>query len=84
MKHSRKQTTITLPEYLLADLRTEAARLGTSVSRLLEEIAGHHLYHPNADTLAALDEAKSGAPMEEIPQEAMESIDKFLEYANSL
>lgn len=82
MKQTRKQTTVRLPEYMLADLHTEAQRMGVSVSRLLEEITEAFLYRkPNADTLAAIEEARSGAPMEELTPY---QIEHFEEYVASL
>lgn len=82
MKPTRKQTTVRLPEGLLADLHSEARRQGISVSRLIEEITEHHLYQPNDCTAAAVEEARSGQPMEEISGEALESFEKFEEYVS--
>ena len=57
---ARKRTTVSLPEYMLIDLGTEARRQGISVSRLLENITEERMYRPNADTLAAIEETRSG------------------------
>jgi len=57
---TRKPTTVRLPDYMLADLHTEARRQGISVSRLLENITEERMYQPNADTLAALEETRQG------------------------
>lgn len=76
---NRKQTTVRLPEYMLADLHAEAQRKGMSVSRLLEEIAEEYLYRqPNADTLAAIEEARSGAEMEELTPYQIEHFEEFV------
>ena len=56
----RKATTVRLPDYLLADLHNEAHRRNISVSRLLENIVEERMYQPNAETLAAIEEARSG------------------------
>ena len=57
---ARKRTTVSLPEYMLMDLSAEAHRQGISVSRLLENITEERIYRPNADTLAAIEETRSG------------------------
>ncbi len=56
----RKRTTVTLPEYMLADLSSEARRKGITVSRLIERITEEHMYLPNANTLEAIEEARQG------------------------
>ena len=78
---TRRQTTVRLPDYMLADLHTEAQRQGISVSRLLENITEERMYHPNADTLAAIEEARSGVEMEELTPY---QIEHFEEYVASL
>ena len=45
---------------MLMDLGIEARRQGISVSRLLEIITEERMYHPNADTLAAIQETQTG------------------------
>lgn len=57
---TRKRTTVSLPDYLLADMNAEARRQGISVSRLIEDMAEQAMYPPNAETLAAIEEARSG------------------------
>ncbi len=76
MKTIRKQTTVRLPDYLLADLHAEARRRGTSVSRLIEDIAEEKMYqNPNKETLEAIEEARSGVEMEDFdPNE----LDKYI------
>lgn len=61
----RKATTVRLPDYMLTDLNVEARRQGISVSRLLENLMEVCLYQPNPDTLAAIEEARSGVEMED-------------------
>jgi predicted DNA-binding ribbon-helix-helix protein len=78
---TRRPTTVRLPDYMLADLHTEAQRQGISVSRLLENITEERMYHPNADTLAAIEEARSGVEMEELTPY---QIEHFEEYVASL
>ena len=70
MSVTRKTTTVRLPDYLLADLHTEAHRRNISVSRLLENIVEERMYPPNAETLAAMEECRSGVEMEDfVPDE---------------
>ena len=72
---TRKATTVRLPDYLLADLHAEARRRNISVSKLLENIAEERMYQPNAETLNAIEEAKSGVEMEDFdPNE----LDKYI------
>ena len=76
----RKQTTVRLPDYMLTDLNSEARRQGISVSRLLENITEEYMYQrPNADTLAALEEARSGLEMEEVDLSSFEAFVKSME-----
>ena len=65
---------------MLIDLNVEARRQGISVSRLLENIAEERLYQqPNAETLAAIEEAKSGVEMEEVDLSSFENFLKSME-----
>lgn len=57
---TRKQTTIRLPDYLLADINAEARRQGLSVSRLIEDRLEQAMYRPNRETLEALEETRRG------------------------
>ncbi len=76
----RKATTVRLPDYMLVDLNVEARRQGISVSRLLENIMEERLYQqPNAETLAAIEEAKSGVEMEEVDLSSFENFIKSME-----
>ena len=74
----RKQTTVRLPEYMLADLNAEARRQGVSVSRLIEDSLESVLYKPNAETLAAIEECRSGAELEELTDEDIENFEAFV------
>lgn len=78
MNTIRKATTVRLPDYMLADLHSEARRQGISVSRLLENITEERIYHPNADTLAAIEEARSGAEMEELTSYDIEHFEEWV------
>jgi len=65
---------------MLIDLNVEARRQGISVSRLLENIAEERLYQqPNAETLAAIEEARSGVEMEEVDLSSFENFLKSME-----
>ena len=61
---TRKATTVRLPNYMLLDLHNEARRTGVSVNKLIEDALEESLYRPNAETLAAIEEARSGVEME--------------------
>jgi len=75
----RKQTTVRLPEYMLIDLNSEAHRQGISVSKLIENITEAYMYQqPNPDTLAALEEARSGAEMEELTDKDLENFEAYV------
>jgi hypothetical protein len=75
----RKQTTVRLPEYMLTDLHVEARKKGISVSRLIEDSLESVLYQPNADTLEALEEARSGVEMEKVDLSSFDAFIKSME-----
>ena len=60
MEATRTNTTVSLPDYMLADLNAEARRKGITVSRLIEDRLEESMYQPNAETLAAIEECRSG------------------------
>ena len=62
MSVTRKATTVRLPDYLLADLHTEAHRRNISVSRLLEDIVEEKMYSSHAETFADIEEDSSDKP----------------------
>lgn len=65
---------------MLTDLNSEARRQGISVSKLIENITEAYMYQqPNPDTLAALEEARSGAEMERVDVSSFEAFIKSLE-----
>ena len=65
MNVRRKATTVRLPNYMLIDLHNEARRTGVSINKLIEAAIEGSLYRPNAETLAAIEEARSGVEMED-------------------
>ena len=75
----RKQTTVRLPEYMWTDLHVEARKKGISVSRLFEDSLESVLYQPNADTLEALEEARSGVEMEKVDLSSFDAFIKSME-----
>ncbi len=75
MELTRKATTIRLPEYMLADLSSEARKQGVSVSRLIEDRLEESLYRPNKETLEALDECRSGVELEDFDPD---ELDKYI------
>ena len=72
MSVTRKATTVRLPDYLLADLHPEAHRRNLSVSKLIESIAEERMYCPNAETLAAIEECRSGVEMEDFDPDELD------------
>ncbi len=81
MEATRTNTTVSLPDYMLADLNAEARRKGITVSRLIEDRLEESMYQPNAETLAAIEECRSGVELEELTHE---QIEHFEEYVASL
>lgn len=57
---TRKRTTVSLPDYMLADMNAEARRRGISMSRLIEDRMEASMYQPNKETLQALEETRRG------------------------
>ena len=78
MNVTRKATTVRLPDYLLADLHAEAHRRNISVSHLIEDIAEEKMYRPNAETLAAIEECRSGVEMDEMTDYDIEHLDEYI------
>jgi hypothetical protein len=75
MEAVRSNTTISLPNYMLADLNAEARRKGVTISRLIEDSLEELLYRPNPDTIAAIEECRSGVELENFdPNE----LDKYI------
>ncbi|MBO4826652.1 MAG: toxin-antitoxin system protein [Prevotella sp.] len=72
----RKAASFRLPNYLLERLKTEAMRQHRSVNNLVEYVLINSLFHePNAETLAAMEECKSGVELEDFdPNE----LDKYI------
>ena len=75
----RKRTTISLPDYMLTDLSNEAKRRKTTISKLLEDFVEPALYQqPNPETLAAIEEARSGTEMEELTTYGIEHFEEWV------
>ena len=74
----RMRVSLTLPDYMVIDLGNEARRRGITVSKLVEGYVEPALYPSNADTLAAIEEARSGAEMEELTHEDIENFEAFV------
>ena len=64
---------------MLTDLHVEARKKGISVSRLIEDSLESVLYQPNADTLEALEEARSGVEMEKVDLSSFDAFIKSME-----
>lgn len=78
MTATRRQTTVRLPDYMLADLSAEARRQGVSVSRLIEDRLERTLYKPNKETLEAIDECRSGKELEQLTHYDIEHFEEFV------
>ena len=79
MNVTRKATTVRLPDYMLIDLHNEARRTGVSMNKLIEDTIEESLYRPNAETLAAIEEARSGVEMEELDLSSFDAFIKSME-----
>ena len=75
MEGTRINLAVSLPDYMLADLNAEARRKGITVSRLIEDRLEASMYHPNAETLAAIDECRSGVELEDFDPD---ELDKYI------
>ena len=78
MEATRKATTVSLPEYMLADLNAEARRQGITVSRLIEDKLENSLYEPNKETLEALEECRSGVELPRVDTSSIEAMTKSI------
>ena len=75
MEGTRTNTTVSLPDYMLADLNVEARRKGITVSRLIEDRLEESMYQPNAETLAAIEECRSGVELDDFDPD---ELDKYI------
>jgi len=64
---------------MLIDLHNEAHRTGVSMNKLIEDTIEKSLYRPNAETLAAIEEARSGVEMEEVDLSSFDAFIKSME-----
>ena len=75
----RKATSFRLPTDLLEGLRAEAQKQHRSVNNLVEVFLLESLYRePNATTLAAMAEVKSGAELDELTDENIDNLDDYI------
>ena len=75
----RSATSFRLPRYLLEGLKAEAKRQHRSVNNLVEVLLLESLYHkPNAETLAAMEECKSGAELDELTDENIDNLEEYI------
>ena len=76
----RRATSFRLPMDLLEKLRAEAQKQHRSVNNLVEVFLLESLYRrPNAVTLAAMEEAKSGAELDELTDENIDNLEEYIE-----
>lgn len=72
---ARKQTTLRLGADLMDRLCEEARREHRSLNSLIEAILARAMEHrPNADTLAAIEEARSGKELETLDLDHFEDL----------
>lgn len=75
----RKATSFRLPTDLLEGLRAEAQKQHRSVNNLVEVFLLESLYRePNATTLAAMAEVKSGAELDELTDENIDNLEDYI------
>ena len=75
----RRATSFRLPTDLLEGLRAEAQKQHRSVNNLVEVFLLESLYRePNATTLAAMAEVKSGAELDELTDENIENLEDYI------
>lgn len=75
----RRATSFRLPTDLLEGLRAEAQKQHRSVNNLVEVFLLESLYRePNATTLAAMAEVKSGAELDELSDENIDNLDDYI------
>ena len=76
----RRRMTVSLPDYAYEAIKKEAKRIGWSQSALAGEYILDAIYHtPNAETIAAIEEAKSGAELRKLDLSSFESFLKSLD-----
>ena len=75
----RRATSFRLPTDLLEGLRVEAQKQHRSVNNLVEVFLLESLYRePNATTLAAMAEVKSGAELDELTDENIDNLEDYI------
>ena len=75
----RRATSFRLPTDLLEGLRAEAQKQHRSVNNLVEVFLLESLYRePNATTLAAMAEVKSGAELDELTDEDIDNLEDYI------
>ena len=75
----RRATSFRRPTDLLEGLRAEAQKQHRSVNNLVEVFLLESLYRePNATTLAAMAEVKSGAELDELTDENIDNLEDYI------
>ena len=75
----RRATSFRLPTTLLEGLRAEAQKQHRSLNNLVEVFLLESLYRePNATTLAAMAEVKSGAELDELTDENIDNLEDYI------
>ena len=75
----RRATSFRLPTDLLEGLRAEAQKQHRSLNNLVEVFLLESLYRePDATTLAAMAEVKSGAELDELTDENIDNLEDYI------
>lgn len=72
MNTASENVTVTIPQYLIDDMRRETGSKTQNISQLVEEFVYAALHTPNKLTLAAIEEAKSGIEMEDFTPDELD------------
>lgn len=79
MTTRRKRITVSLPEYAFDDIRHEAERTGWSLSALAGEYILDSMYSkPNAETMEAIEECRSGVELPAVDTSSVEAMTKSI------
>ena len=77
----RKAASFRLPDYLLEGLKNEARKQHRSVNNLVEFFLVNSLFpEPNAETLEAMEECKSGAELDELTDDDINNLEEYIQH----
>ena len=73
METTRENVLVSIPRYLIDDMRREMKNDISDVDELVEAFVYEALHSPNAETREAIEEARSGVEMGTVDTSSMES-----------